>query len=241
MQETLEKLQELIDNSKYIVALTGAGISTSAGIPDFRGEKGIYSLGLYDPYRTFDINYFKEDPSYFFRFAKEFLKIYEGVKPTKGHMFLAELEKKGKLKVVITQNIDGLHQMAGSKNVIELHGSFRYGRCLSCGKGYDFEWMKKTLLETDGLYCNCGGVVKPDVVFFGEPVMGIDEAQRHSVMADLFLVLGSSLTVQPASILPYLTSGKVVIINKGDCVFPEERAEMILNNDIDSVVERLKW
>lgn len=241
MQKRIEKLQKLIDESSYIVALTGAGISTSAGIPDFRGEKGIYSLGLYDPYKTFDIGYFKRDPSYFFNFAREFLKLYEDIKPTEGHKFLAALEKKGRLKAVITQNIDGLHQMAGSKNVIELHGSFRTGHCLSCRKEYGFEWMRKILLEIGQIRCECGGIVKPDVVFFGEPVMGIDEAQRHSARADLFLVMGSSLTVQPASILPYLTSGKVVIINKGEVFFPEERAEIIINHEIDNVVRRLKW
>ena len=235
------RLRDLIDKSHCIVALTGAGISTAAGIPDFRGEKGIYSLGLYDPYRTFDIEYFKRDPSYFFQFAREFLKAYGDIKPTKGHMFLAQLERIGKVKVVITQNIDGLHQMAGSSNVIELHGSFRKGRCLSCGKEYDLDWMKKNLIERGGLYCECGGVVKPNVVFFGEPVIGMDEAMAYAHSADLFLVLGSSLTVQPASLLPYLTSGKVVIINKGECLFPVEKAEMVINDDIDSVVERLQW
>ena len=240
MENKIGLLQRAINGAKYIVALTGAGISTSAGIPDFRGKKGIYSMGLYDPYKTFSYDYFIKDPSYFFKFAKDFLNLYKEIVPTKGHKFLAKLEKAGKLKAVITQNIDGLHQMAGSKKVIEVHGSFTTGRCIKCEKEYNFSWMREAILEREELKCSCNGWVKPDVVFFGEPVTGMRIAKHYATMADLFLVIGSSLTVQPASSLPYLTEGRIIIINKGDVSLPKGLIYMKFNEDIEKIVENIE-
>jgi len=237
----IEKLQEIVDNSKYIVALTGAGISTAAGIADFRGEKGIYTRRAYDPYKTFDLSYFKKDPSFFFKFAREYVEIYRNTKPTKAHYFLSALEKKGNLKVIITQNIDRLHQLAGSKNVIELHGSFDRGYCLKCGRTYDLKWIMENLKKNGELKCICGGIVKPDIVFFGEPVKEMDRAEEYARNADLFLVIGSSLSVQPAGLLPYITSGKVVIINKGDVEFPGGKVYLRIDDNIEKTVESLKW
>ena len=240
MEHSIKVLQRAINGAKYIVALTGAGISTSAGIPDFRGKKGIYSMGLYDPYKTFDYSYFIKDPYYFFNFAKDFARLYDKITPTKGHKFLAELEKAGKLKAVITQNIDGLHQIAGSKNVVEVHGGFTEGHCTGCEKEYKLEWMKNELLEKGELKCSCGSWVKPDIVFFGEPVFGMRLAKHYTMMADLLLVIGSSLTVTPAASLPYLTEGRIIVINKGEVALPKSSIYLRIDSDIDSVAEKLK-
>jgi len=239
VEKDIAKLQKAIDDSSYIVAFTGAGISTGAGIPDFRGKSGIYSTGAYDPYKTFDYQYFLKDPSYFFKFAKDFAGLYEKIIPTEGHKFLARLEEVGKLQALITQNIDGLHQIAGSKNVIEVHGGFTKAHCIDCWKEYGFPWIKKEILKIGELKCTCSGWVKPDIVFFGEAVTGMEEAVQYTRKADLFLVMGSSLTVQPASLLPFLTNGKVVVINMGDVMLPEEKIYLKFDSDIDSIIKKL--
>ncbi len=230
------QLKDLLFESSAIMALTGAGISTAAGIPDFRSPTGIYNTGAYDPEKTFDLDWFLRDPSHFFRFTKDFFRLYDTIKPTKGHYFLAELERLGKMTVLVTQNIDGLHHMAGSENVIEMHGSYRTGHCLNCGVEYDLAWMRRRMDETDGLFCECTGLVKPDIVFFGEPVIGYERAARYAKQCDLFLAMGSSLTVQPAGYLPYLSQGRVVVINQGETAFPTERAALFLNMPIDEAV-----
>ena len=230
--------KKYIEESNYIVALTGAGISTNAGIPDFRGEKGIYTTGKVRPEEVFDIDYFLRDPEPFYNWAKELLAMMEKAKPTIAHKSLARLEEMGKLKSVITQNIDNLHQKAGNKNVIELHGTLTQGFCVKCGRKYSGEEINK-MLKTGIPRCECGGIIKPDIVFFGEPVQGLNEAQLHSKNADLFLVVGSSLMVQPASILPYFTKGRMVILSKGLVAFPEERIDLKFDEDIDNVFEKV--
>jgi NAD-dependent deacetylase len=206
----------MIQRARHIAALTGAGISTAAGIPDFRGPRGLYVTRQYDPEKTFDINYFDRDPSYFFAFARDFVQLVERVQPTFTHRFLAVLEERGKLDAVITQNIDGLHQKAGSKRVIEVHGSVRNGHCRTCGRAYAYEELKAKVLSEDIVYCDsCGGIVKPDIVFFGEAVQGMGEASNVAGRADLFFVIGSSLTVHPAASLPEYAGGQVVVVNQG--------------------------
>jgi len=236
MMETREQLKQAIRNCQHLVALTGAGISTAAGIPDFRGPEGIYASGAYDAEKTFDLRCFKTDPSHFFRFMCDFASLYDGIQPTRAHQYLSDLEDAGILKCVITQNIDGLHQMAGSRNVLELHGSCRHGRCLRCRESYDQEWMLEQLEETDALYCPCGGLVKPDIVFFGEPVRHLMEAQKHALAADLFLVIGSSLSVYPASLLPFFSPAPLAVINRGDVYFPADRIDWHIDADIDKTV-----
>jgi len=207
---------DLLRKADRIAALTGAGISTAAGIPDFRGPNGLYVTRQYDPERTFDINYFDRDPSYFFAFARDFIQLVERIRPTLSHRFLAELEAQGKLAAVITQNIDGLHQTAGSRRIIEVHGSIRGGHCRKCRRPYTYEALKAKVLSGEIARCDaCGGVVKPDIVFFGEAVQGMDEASRVAAAADLFLVIGSSLTVYPAALLPQHAGGQVVVVNHG--------------------------
>jgi NAD-dependent deacetylase len=206
----------LIQRASRIAALTGAGISTAAGIPDFRGPRGLYVTRQYDPEKTFDINYFDRDPTYFFAFARDFVQLVEQVQPTFTHRFLAELEGRGKLEAVITQNIDGLHQKAGSTHVLEVHGSIRNGHCRGCGKAHGYEEIKAKVLSQDIARCHaCGGIVKPDIVFFGEAVQGLNEASRVVGRADLFFVIGSSLAVYPAAWLPEYAGGQVVVVNQG--------------------------
>jgi NAD-dependent deacetylase len=207
---------DLIRQAHRIVVLTGAGVSTAAGIPDFRGPQGLYVTRQYDPEKTFDIGYFDRDPSYFFAFARDFVQLVERIQPTLTHRFLAALEARGTLDAVITQNIDGLHQRAGSTRVLEVHGSVRTGHCRACGNSYGYEALKAKILGQVIARCDaCGGVVKPDIVFFGEPVLAMREATHAAERADLFFVIGSSLTVFPAAWLPQSANGRVVVVNQG--------------------------
>ena len=207
---------EVLRGARRMAALTGAGVSTAAGIPDFRGPRGLYVTRQYDPEKTFDIGYFDRDPSYFFTFARDFVQLVERIQPTITHRFLAALEARGTLEAVITQNIDGLHQKAGSQRVLEVHGSVRSGHCRHCGKAYGYEALKAKVLGEPIAQCEaCGGVVKPDIVFFGEAVQAMDEASRVAGRADVFLVIGSSLTVYPAALLPQYAAGQVVVVNRG--------------------------
>jgi len=211
-----DRVVELMRQARRIAALTGAGISTAAGIPDFRGPRGLYVTQQYDPEKTFDIGYFDRDPTYFFAFARDFVQLVERVKPTLTHRFLAALEGQGTLEAVITQNIDGLHQKAGSRRVLEVHGSVRSGHCRHCGNAYGYDALKAKVLREAVARCEaCGGVVKPDIVFFGEAVQEMEEASRVAARADVFLVIGSSLTVYPAALLPQYTTGCVVVVNQG--------------------------
>jgi NAD-dependent deacetylase len=230
----VDSIAEIIESSKRITALTGAGVSTNAGIPDFRGEGGLYSSGKYDPDKVFDIDYFVRDPAPFYQFARDFLALLKKAEPTRAHLFLAELERQGRLKTVITQNIDGLHKRAGSKNVIELHGSFEESHCMSCGKEYSVEELERMIPER----CGCGGIVKPDIVFFGEPVKCFNEARVAVESSDLLLVLGSSLAVAPASMLPYHCRGRIIIVNKGP-VFAVTGGAVVVNEDLDSFLRSL--
>jgi NAD-dependent deacetylase len=207
---------ELLRGARRLAALTGAGVSTAAGIPDFRGPRGLYVTRQYDPEKTFDIGYFERDPSYFFAFARDFVQLVERIQPTLTHRFLAALEARGTLEAVITQNIDGLHQKAGSRRVLEVHGSVRSGHCRHCDEAYGYEALKAKVLGDAIARCDaCGGVVKPDIVFFGEAVQEIDAASRVAAHADVFLVVGSSLTVYPAALLPQHAGGQVVVVNQG--------------------------
>lgn len=207
---------ELLRQARRIAALTGAGVSTAAGIPDFRGPRGLYVTRQYDPEKTFDIGYFDRDPTYFFAFARDFVQLVEQVQPTLTHRFLAALEAQGTLEAVITQNIDGLHQKAGSHRVLEVHGSVRNGHCRRCGQAYEYDALRAKVLAEPIARCeSCGGVVKPDIVFFGEAVREMEEASRVVAGADIFLVIGSSLTVYPAALLPQFASGQVVVVNRG--------------------------
>ncbi len=213
---------EFIKTARAATALTGAGISTAAGIPDFRGPNGLYVTRRYDPEKVFDIDWFHREPHYFYEFSRDFIGLMKQTEPTFTHRFLARLERDGHLKGVITQNIDALHSEAGSEKVIELHGSYRSLRCLGCGKrrdGLTYEWWDGAMEKSSRpptVFCpDCHDVLKPEIVFFGEPVHAIGEAQQMVSECDLLLVLGSSLQVTPASLLPHCTTRTTIVVNKG--------------------------
>lgn len=238
---TYQELFDIIKQSKHFAVLTGAGISTLSGIPDFRGVGGLYSRKDIDANKLFDINYFRKDPAYYYKNSRDFL--YEkAARPNIVHETLAKLEEKGFLKAVITQNIDLLHQKAGSKNVFELHGSPMSHYCLKCGKKFDFDTVLDMIRKDEVPYCpHCGGSIKPEIVFFGEslPEYALDNAEYHAKKADFLLVLGTSLTVYPAAAVPEIThraGGRLGIINASStyiddiCIFKANDLGCIFEN-----------
>ncbi|MDA0524501.1 NAD-dependent protein deacylase [Methanococcoides alaskense] len=213
----MKELFSLLENSSYCVVLTGAGVSTFSGIPDFRGSSGIYNE--FDADLIFSIEHFKKEPSYFYGHSKDLIYNLEHRQPSIVHRVLSELEEREIIKTIITQNIDMLHQKAGSKNVIEVHGSPQEYSCLVCGKKYTYEYIAVLLRTEDVPTCNeCGGLIKPDIIFYGEMLKQdvIEKAIEESSKADILLVLGSTLVVQPATSLPLYTienGGNLVIVN----------------------------
>lgn len=214
-----------IRDAGHISVLTGAGISTAAGVPDFRGPKGLYVTRAYDPETVFEIGYFERHPEPFYAFSRDFLGLLDTLEPTFTHRFLAGLESAGRDVGVVTQNIDGLHQRAGSRRVYSMHGDYETARCLHCRRRMDGAALTALMAEMEVPACpECGGLVKPDVVFFGEPVRHLDDARRLVAASDLLLVLGTSLVVYPAAALPACAGGEVVIVNKGDIALEHARS-----------------
>ena len=213
MDNNILTLKQWIADSDNIVFFGGAGVSTESGIPDFRSVDGLYNLKYkYPPETIISHSFFEAQPEEFYRFYRDKL-IVKGAEPNVTHLRLAELEREGKLKAVITQNIDGLHQLAGSKNVLELHGSTLRNYCLRCGKTYGPEIFD----GTEGVpRCSCGGVIRPDVVLYEE---GLDEDVMNRAVscirqADVLIVGGTSLVVYPAAgLLRYYRGNKLVLIN----------------------------
>jgi NAD-dependent deacetylase len=227
--EKIIELNRLIDSAQHCVAFTGAGVSTLSGIRDFRGKNGLYKTA--DADRMFDIGVFNHDPAVYYRMAKDFIYNLDDKEPSIVHTTLALLESKGKIKAVITQNIDLLHQKAGSKNVLEVHGSPSVHRCRVCGKTESFADVSPIVRAGGIPRCTkCGVALKPDIVFFGEqlPELIIANAMREAENADLMLVLGSSLVVYPAADLPAMTvnaGGSIVIVNDQP-TYLDERASL---------------
>jgi NAD-dependent deacetylase len=213
----LRALLDAVRQSRRLVAFTGAGVSTFSGIRDFRGSNGLYRD--YDANRIFDLNYFLRDPDYYYHHARHFIYNLDEKEPSLVHRELARREAAGKLRAVITQNIDLLHHKAGSRNVIELHGSPMVHRCLGCGKTWTFDRIQSMLQSGGTPRCDkCRGIIKPDITFFGEalPTGAIERAVREAAGADLMLVLGSTLVVQPAASIPLYTlqsGGRLAIVN----------------------------
>lgn len=233
MKEASLICANFIRESMSTVVLTGAGISTNAGIPDFRGPTGIYRTGKYDPQKIFEFTSFIEDPKPFYDFARDFIKLVESCKPTFAHEFFAKLERIDKLDGIITQNIDALHERAGSKNIINLHGSIHKSYCLKCGKEYSFEEMKRKIFEEEIPHCRlCKGLIKPDIVFFGEDVKGFSQAEKLVYFSELFLVVGTSLEVFPANSLVDFARGRIVFVGKGVSKL-NRYADLIVDKDID--------
>ena len=216
----IEELYKKIKQARYCTAFTGAGVSTLSGIRDFRGKNGLYNDKNIDAERIFDIAYFKKDPSLYYDAAGSFIYNLDEKTPSVVHLLLAELEKKGLLNSVITQNIDLLHEKAGSTRVIEVHGSPKEHYCLRCpGISMDFEEAAAIVKQGVMPKCTrCGSVLKPAITFFGEnlPVNALMEAGEEAEKSDLMLVLGTSLTVYPAAAMPEYTlrhGGEIVIVN----------------------------
>ena len=229
----------LIKKVESIAALTGAGISTSAGIPDFRGPQGLYVTKKYDADKVFDINQFLTDPVPFFDFARDFVGLEQTLRPTRAHEFLSALEATGKLTGLITQNIDCLHQRAGSKNVLEMHGSFSDSYCLECEKHFSYEDMREKLFKVAIPVCPCGGVIKPDIVFFGENVKYLDEAYSLAENVDLFFVIGTSCVVYPAAMIPSLVKGEIVVVNMSPIQIDYDNIVLSVQSDIDQFFDQV--
>ena len=213
------ELESLLAGATRVVAFTGAGISAESGIPTYRGDEGVWNK--YDPAKYAEIGNFLADPAYYWSFFREVrYPVLRDARPNPAHLALARLEQQGKLSTVITQNIDGLHQEAGSQRVLELHGNTRRISCLGCGAGYSLNEVHARLGEKFPPDCPaCNGVLKPEVVFFGEslPMEVLDDAVSETKGCDLFLVVGSSLVVQPAASLSPLAvenGARLVIINR---------------------------
>jgi len=223
--DNVSAIIEFIKESQYCVALTGAGISTLSGIPDFRGKTGIYNK--FDINKMFDYNTFLSDPSYYYKASKDFIYNIENRKPNIIHLELTRLENCGLLKSIITQNIDLLHTRAGSKKVIELHGSPRTHTCINCGKKFDYENIACIVRQDRIPLCTfCNGHIKPDIIFFGESLdpLFLQQAVEECSKADLILALGTSLVVQPAASLPLYSlenGGSLVIVNQTETPLDE--------------------
>ena len=213
------EIRGFITAAERMVAFTGAGISAESGIPTYRGAGGVWTQ--YDPGKYANIDYFLEDPSYYWNFFRDVrYPVLKQAAPNAAHRALAELEARGPLRAVITQNIDGLHQAAGSRQVLELHGNTRRILCLGCGRAHTLDEVYGQTHERMPPVCSsCAGMLKPDVVFFGEalPEEVLAQAVRETQTCDLYLVVGSSLVVQPAATLPALATrsgARLIIVNK---------------------------
>lgn len=238
MEQEIAKLQEIIDEHDNIVFFGGAGVSTESGIPDFRSQDGLYHQKYdYPPETILSHTFFMRKPEEFFKFYQDKM-LCDTAKPNAAHLKLAELERAGKLKAVITQNIDNLHQMAGSQKVYELHGSVHRNYCMKCGKFHDFSYMK----QAKGVpHCECGGMIKPDVVLYEEGLDSdtISGAVRAIARARVLIIGGTSLAVYPAaSLIDYFQGEHLVVINKSPT--PRDRyANLLIQEPIGQVFSKI--
>ena len=231
-------LKDWIMESQNIVFFGGAGVSTESNIPDFRGVDGLYHQEYeYPPETIISHSFYRSKPKEFYRFYKNKM-LFPGAKPNPAHLALAKLEEMGKLKAVITQNIDGLHQAAGSKTVLELHGSVRRNHCTRCMKFFSLEEMLSTMGEDGIPRCTCSGVIKPDVVLYEESLdeSVLSKSVAYISQADLLIIGGTSLTVYPAAgLIDYYRGSKMVLINK--TVTPmDEKANLVISGSIGEVL-----
>lgn len=234
----MEQLQKIISSSDNIVFFGGAGVSTESGIPDFRSVDGLYSKQYqYPPEVMLSHTFYVEHTAEFFDFYRDKM-IFSKAKPNKAHVKLAELEQAGKLKAVITQNIDGLHQMAGSKTVLELHGSVKRNYCSRCNAFFD----EKFILESSGIpTCSCGGEVKPDVVLYEEGLDGdtLQRARSLIAKADVLIVAGTSLVVYPAAgLIDYYRSNNLILINRAS-TSTDARADLLIQASVGEVLGQI--
>lgn len=232
------KFKEIIDASENIVFFGGAGVSTESGIPDFRSVDGLYNMKYdYPPETILSHSFFVRHTEEFYRFYRDKMLCLDA-RPNTTHLTLARLEQEGKLRAVITQNIDGLHQLAGSKTVYELHGSVHRNYCTKCGKFHGVE----AIVNSTGIpRCDCGGIIKPDVVLYEESLDGdcINGAGNAIANADVLIVGGTSLTVYPASgLIRYYNGDKLILINKSATDY-DRSADLLINDSLGSVFSEI--
>lgn len=238
MDAAIQKLKEIVDGSGNIVFFGGAGVSTESGIPDFRSVDGLYNQKYkYPPETILSASFFQRNPEEYYRFHHDKLRL-RGAQPNAAHRKLAEWEAQGKLKAVITQNIDGLHQAAGSKRVLELHGSLLRAYCAKCRK----PWPAERINEGEGVpRCDCGGVIRPDIVLYEE---GLDQdviaaAVEAISQADVLIIGGTSLVVYPAAgLIRYYRGSKLVLVNKGE-TSADSYADLVIHEKIGEVFSQL--
>ena len=236
----IEFLQEMTDKAENIVFFGGAGVSTESGIPDFRSVDGLYNqIYQYPPETILSHQFFINNTEEFYRFYRKKI-LYLEAKPNDAHIKLAELEAKGKLKAVITQNIDGLHQLAGSEKVLELHGSVHRNYCMDCHQFYPVQMIK----DSQGVpKCSCGGTIKPDVVLYGEGLNSevMNQPVAAIASADVLIIGGTSLGVYPAAgLIDYYRGRNLVLVNKTETPM-DSRANLIIKGSIGKVFKHLKW
>lgn len=235
MKERVDLLEQWIRESDNVVFFGGAGVSTESGIPDFRSVDGLYNQQYdYPPETIISHSFYRRNPEEFYRFYKNKM-LFPEAKPNRAHMALAKLEREGKVKAVVTQNIDGLHQAAGSREVLELHGSVHRNYCTRCGRFYSLD----DILKADGVpVCDCGGVIKPDVVLYEE---GLDQdviqrSVEYISRADVLIIGGTSLTVYPAAgLIDYYRGSKLVLINKS-VTSRDGQADLVICDSIGKVL-----
>ena len=238
MDEKIRTLKEWIDGSDNVVFFGGAGVSTESGIPDFRSVDGLYNQKWkYPPETILSHSFFERDPAEYYRFHRAKLVI-EGVQPNRAHRRLAELEKEGKLRAVVTQNIDGLHQAAGSKKVLELHGSILRAYCSKCRRPYPAEQMN----HGEGVpRCTCGGVIRPDIVLYEEPLDEdvMSEAIHYIRQAEILIIGGTSLNVYPAAgLINYYRGNRLVLVNRSATPY-DSYADLVIHANIGDVFSQI--
>ena len=233
--DNIKRLKEMIQESKNIVFFGGAGVSTESGIPDFRSADGLYNGNFYiSPETILSHDFFFKDTESFYKFYRENL-IYPDAKPGKAHKALAKLEEEGKLSCVITQNIDCLHEAAGSKNVLKLHGSIDKNVCLKCHKHYSLDSVLKAKAVP---YCECSGLIKPKVTLYGESLDTdvLKKSIEYIVNADMLIIGGTSLVVYPAAgLIDYYSGDKIVLINKS-VTAADKKANLVIHESIGEVL-----
>lgn len=239
MEEKIKKLQEIINESNNIVFFGGAGVSTASGIPDFRSKDGLYNQKYkFSPEEILSHTFFMKYPSDFYTFYKEKMNTLN-IQPNITHLKLTELEKIGKLKAVITQNIDGLHSKAGTKNVLELHGSTLRNYCMKCNKFYEASFV----FHAEGIpKCRCGGIIKPDVVLYEEPLNTdvLMDAIKKIEEAEILIVAGTSLTVFPAcSLIRYFNGKYLILLNKEETPY-DIQADLVLHEPLEEIFKKIE-
>ncbi len=243
MNEAMQTLKTWIEESRRIVFFGGAGVSTESGIKDFRSVDGLYHMKFkYPPETMLSHSFYESHPEEFYDFYRNQLMPPEDIQPNAAHLRLAELEREGKLSAVVTQNVDGLHEKAGSKRIYNLHGSIYENRCVRCGKRFDgLEGARKIRLCESVPLCDCGGIIKPDVVLYEEGLDQnvIDGAVKAISKADMLIIGGTSLTVYPAAgLIRYYKGKRLVLINRDETPYDSE-ADLVIREPIGQVFSQV--